>query len=276
MSLARHCLTAISVLIGCCDVGLAQAEEQAPSIASPIVEFGSPHKPVSFGSVTVAHVADKNFGMAFPRLLKHPDKAVLEKANAMLAEFHRKELDEYRSCADGDLGQKQSGPDAVAEYYFDVEYASPQLLSIAQHGTNHCGGAHYNQFVNAWSFDLRSMTMMGDEDIAALSKGLGQIFKLDSKDERIAFEKLWVDAWTKTVNKLGENPSDCGAPDEITGDETANFYFTRKGLAVLVNDGGYFDSAGCWGAGSTPAVVPWAKLKPFLKKGQTLLNAEIK
>jgi hypothetical protein len=240
------------------------------------IEFGVPHKPVTFGSVTVAYVADKIFGLAFPRLIKHPDKIVLEKVNAALTELHRDELKSYRGCKDDSLGQKQSGPDAVAEYYFNVEYASPLLLSISQHGTNHCGGAHFFQVFLVRTFDLGSMTRIGgDYDLDATPQGFGQIFKMDSKEERMAFENLWWNTWLKTAKATGEDTSQCIESEKVTGDLQANFYFTRQGLAVLENDNGYFDNMLCMGSGSTPAIIPWAKLKPFLKKGQSLLVTEI-
>jgi hypothetical protein len=271
MPLLRKCFKVLVMVVTAYSFsGLAMADDQE-------FKFGAPHKPMSFGSVTVAYVADKTFGMAYPRLIKHPDKAVMEKANAALAELHRKELVEYSGCADGDLGQKQTGPDAVAEYDFNVEYASPQLLSISQHGTNHCGGAHYSQFLRIETYDLRSMKMIGgDYDLDVKPEGFGQIFKMDSKDERLAFEKLWLSSWLKMAQKTGEDASSCVESDVPTGDLSANFFFTPEGLAVVNNDFGYFDDNSCAASGSTAAIIRWAALKPFLKTGQTLLTTEIK
>lgn len=74
----------------------------------------------------------------------------------------------------------------------------------------------------------------------------------------------------------GENLSDC-AGESDPGNMDGNFYFTHKGLAVLENDGGYFgDSLSCRASGSTPAIIPWKRLKPFLKLDQTLLRSEVK
>jgi hypothetical protein len=271
MSFVRRCFNLLAIVIAACSISeWAKADDQQ-------FTFGAPHKPVSFGSVTVAYVADKTFGMAFPRLVKHPDKTVMEKANAALAELHRKELLEYSSCADGELGQKQTGPDAVAEYYFNVEYASPQLLSISQHGVNHCGGAHYGQFLRIETYDLRSMKMLGgDYDLDVKPEGLGQIFKMDNKEERLAFENLWLGAWLKMARETGEDVSPCIESEVATGELGANFYFTPEGLAVVSNDFGYFDDPQCAASGSTPAIIPWVELKPFLKKDQTLLRTEIK
>jgi hypothetical protein len=241
------------------------------------IEFGKPHKPQSFGQVQIAYVADKVLGLAYPRLLAHPDKAKLEKTNAALTQQHRDELKDYRACKDNDMDVRQTGPDAVAEFYFNVEYASPQLLSIAQVGTNHCGGAHYNQFLLATTFDLGTTTMIGGNyETDATATGFGRIFKLDSKEDRIAFEKLWRAAWLKMIKTTGEDYSQCSESEEIDGEWKANFYFTRKGLAVLENDNGYFDDPQCGASASTPAIIPWSKLKPFLKKDQTLLRTEIK
>jgi hypothetical protein len=271
MSFVRKNFNLLAIAMAAClvpDVATAGDQE---------FTFGAPHKPVSFGSVTVAYVADKTFGMAYPRLIKHPDKAVLLKVNAALAELHRKDLLDYASCADGELGQKETGPDAVTEYYFNVEYASALLLSISQHGTNHCGGAHYSQFLRIETYDLRSMEMIGgDYDLDMKPEGFGQIFKMDSKQERLAFEKLWLGSWLKMARATEEDASSCIESEVATGELSANFYFTPKGLAVVSNDFGYFDDPHCAASGSTPAIIPWAKLKPFLKKDQTLLQTEIK
>jgi hypothetical protein len=271
MSFVRRCFNLLAIGIAACFIAdVAKAGDQE-------FTFGAPHKPVSFGSVIVAYVADKTFGMAYPRLIKHPDKTVMEKANAALAELHRNELMEYNNCADGELGEKQTGPDAVAEYYFNVEYASPQLLSISQHGTNHCGGAHYSLFFRIETFDLRSMKKIGgDYDLDVKPEGFGQIFKMDRKDDRLAFEKLWLSSWLKMARETGEDVSPCSESEVPTGELSANFYFTPDGLAVVENDFGYYDDISCRGSGSTPAIIPWAKLKPYLKEGQTLLSSEIK
>ena len=252
---------------------LGEGSEQV----SPTVQFGRPHKPERFGNVTVAYVADKEFGLAYPRLTEHPDKKAMERVNAALAQHHLEQLADYRACEDGPLGEKQQGPDAVAEYYFTVEYASPRVISISQHGGNHCGGAHYNQFFRVETYDLGTMAKIGgDLELDATPKGFGQIFKMDSKGDRIAFEKLWWTAWLKMAKKTGETLSECVETEALTGEIEANFYFTRKGLAVLNNDNGYFDTPPCLAIYSTPAIIPWKELKPFLKKGQTLLTNEIK
>jgi hypothetical protein len=277
MSLVRRLKFLLPAILTCLLSGVANTQEKVVTPDRQNVQFGAPHKPVSFGPVTVAYVADKTYGMAFPRLLKHPDKAVLEKVNAALTKLHLEELADYESCADGSLGEKQLGPDAVAEYYFEVEYASPQVLSFSQHGSNHCRGAHHNQVFWADTYDLASMTKIGgDLELDATPQGFGQIFKMDSKEERMNFEKLWWNAWLKMAKKTGEDVSECVDTENVTGDLKVNFFFTRQGLAVLNNDNGYFDTPPCLATYSTPAIIPWAKLKPFLKKGQTLVKTDIK
>lgn len=248
-----------------------------PSFADDGVVFGPPHKPATFGAITIAYVSDKAFGLTYPRIIKYPDKAQLEKINAALEKRHRDEVADYRACADGPLGEKQKGPDAVAEYYFNVEYASPRLLSISQHGTNHCGGAHYEQYLLVETYDLSTLAKVGgDYDADATPQGFGQIFKLDSKEERMAFEKFVARSWIAMSKATGEDAGSCAFSEEATGDFQVNLFFTKQGLGVLENDFGYFDTPECAASGSTPTIIPWKQLKPFLKKGQTLLVEEVR
>lgn len=239
--------------------------------------FGLPQKPVSFGAVSIAMVYDKVLGLGYPRLVKHPDKAVMEKANVALEEWHRQELVNYRSCADDEYDQKPRGTDAQAEYSFAVEYASPSLLSISQTGSNHCSGAHNRQVFLATTYDLNTMEIITDEEDKDVSpEGFGRIFKMDTKAQRIAFENLWWKAWLKMAKATGDNMAEC-APEIKPGTVEGNFYFTRKGLAVLENDhGDYGYPRNCMTSGSTPTIIPWKRLKPFLKQGQTLLRSEVK
>lgn len=235
-------------------------------------------QPKSFGTVTLALEKDSAFNVEMPVFTAMPDTAVMQKANALLRDYYRNSLMQYRDCVNG--RREEPEQPIEPEYAFEITYATPRVLTIEESGSIDCGGAHPNNYVNYLTFDLLNGKQIGgiyERDLKP--EGFGEVLKLASKDERIAFEKFALKRWEDAAKAAGDtgDESCSGAGfmrDEAEGEKEFSLAFDPKGLAVHRTD---FPSvaANCLSQDFNPTIIPWAELKPWLKPGQQLLKEEV-
>ena len=242
------------------------------------VKISGAAKPFSFGDVTLAFEKDSIFNLEMPIFAKHPDKTVMNRANALLRDYYRTSLMTYRECING-LPQEPGKP-FEPEYAFDATYASPQVVTLQESGSVFCGGAHPSNYVSYLTYDLLAGQQIGGKYQLDLSpQGFGTLLKLASKPERIAFEKFAIGRWMDAAKAAGEAGDDgCAGPsfmgDDQPGEKNFSLAFARSGLAVQRTDYPHVAS-NCLFQDYNPTIIPWADLKPWLRPGQKLLKSEL-
>jgi hypothetical protein len=236
-------------------------------------------KPVRFGEVELAFEKDSAFNLPMPVFTAFPDKAAMARANSLLREYYKGSLISNRDCVNG-LTSEPPKPYAP-EYNFEVIYASSRVVTISEGGSVFCGGAHPNNYVSYLSFDLVNGQQIGGRYQLDLSpQGFGTVLKLDTKDERIAFENFALARWQEAAKAGGETDEDgCGGVnfmgEQEPGEKEFSLLFNPKGLGVQRTD--YPSAAAnCLFQDYNPTVIPWADVKPFLRNDQTLLTTELK
>jgi hypothetical protein len=252
------------------------------------LHFSSVDSQKSFGPLRVAMVKDNVFGLAFPRVQKHPDGEKLDKINAMLEAEHRLAVASARQCQEYRPRQE---PDAIkhgkapsAENEFKVVYANPGLLSITETGSVFCGGAHPSNYTRSMNFDLVEVQRMFGRETDDVSssplaeKHLGRIFRLATTKDRENFNSFWWGLWMASAAKAKSDDPDCEAGfmnDRPMAERSADFHFTPKGLAVQRTDYAHAMSV-CLFQDYNPLVIPWKELKTWLKEGQAFVGDELK
>ncbi|MBL8790328.1 MAG: hypothetical protein JNM45_07505 [Rhizobiales bacterium] len=241
------------------------------------VSFSDDGPARTFGSVEVRWLKDSAYGLKFPVLGAFPDEARKDRANAKLMKAIRKSLGNYRDCKNG--VPENWEPENQQEIFFEVTYASPEVLSFTESGSVYCGGAHPANYALPVTYDLAQAAQMGGKanlDLAA--EGFGRVLKLGSKDERIAFERFALGRWKAGAEADKEMGADCGSgwiEDAPEGARDFSLSFTDKGLAVLRTDFPHVAS-NCLFTDFNPAIIPWPELLPWLRPGQTLLTTELR
>lgn len=231
----------------------------------------------SFGPIEVRWLKDSAYGITYPMLGAFPDAAGKEAANALLMKAIRKSLGDYRDCKNGVPLDWE--PENEVEMSFEINYASPTLLSFTESGSVFCGGAHPSNYATPSTYDLTVPARIGGTENLDLSpEGFGRILKLANKDERIAFEKFALGRWKAGADADKEMGPDCATgwiEDAPDGAKNFSLFFTDKGLAVFRTDYPHVASV-CLGTDFNPTIIPWTELRPWLKGGQTLLTTELK
>jgi hypothetical protein len=235
-------------------------------------------KPINFGDVSLAFEKDSVFNLPMPVFTKFPNADGMVKANAILRQYYKGSLIANRDCING-LNSEPPRP-YVPEYNFEVVYASSKVVTISEGGSVYCGGAHPNNYVSYLTFDLVKGQQIGGRYQLDLSPiGYGEILKLATKPERIAFEDFALSRWQEGAKAAGETSEDgCGGrgfmADQAPGGKEFSLAFFREGLAVQRTD--YPSAAAnCLFQDFNPAIIPWTDLKPWLRADQTLLTTEI-
>ena len=235
--------------------------------------------PKTFGKVKLAFEKDSAFNLEMPVFTAMPDKAVMERANAMLRDYYRTSLIQNRDCING-LREEPSSP-FEPEYGFEISYATPRVLSLLDSGSVDCGGAHPNNYAIYTTFDLVGGTRIGgDYDLDLSPQGFGTVLKLANKEERIAFEKFALGRWHDAAKAAGEEGDEsCAAPsfigEEAEGEKHFALTFTDKGLGIHRNDYPHVAS-NCLIQDFNPTIIPWTELKPWLRADQVVLTDEVK
>lgn len=242
------------------------------------VGFSAAGQAKRFGDVEVAMVKDSAFGIEFPMLTAHPDAAQMERGNAMLLKQHRATVSGYRDCKNG-VPLEWEPENGEPEMAYEIDYASPTVLSFTESGSVFCGGAHPNNYSTPMTYDLAGLVQMGGRYNLDLSpEGFGRVLKLANREERIAFERFALGLWQAAETKDTAMEGACktgfieDAPD---GEKMFSLSFTPRGLAVLRTDYPHVASV-CLSTDFNPTIIPWSDLKPWLKPGQTLLSSEIR
>jgi Deacetylase PdaC len=231
---------------------------------------------------------DVIFSLAYPRLLSHPDAALMVKINTLLENEHRAAVASARQCQEYLPGQRldeiKTGKATEAENKFEVVYVNPQLLSMTESGSIFCGGAHPSNFTRSMNFDLTTVERLferetNDSASSPLSeKNLGRIFKLNTQKDRENFNSFWWSLWLQAAAKATKDDPYCedgSMNDRPMAERSADFHFTPKGLAVRRTNYGHAMSV-CLFQNYNPLTIPWADLKHWLKRDQNLLLDEIK
>jgi hypothetical protein len=243
------------------------------------VQFTEGKSSPRFGGIDLRYETDGVFGLSYPVFERFPDAQRKDLANTMLRQRHRDAVMTYRDCKNSvPVEYRPKNPEP--EITYDVTYASPTLLSIEESGSLDCGGAHPANYVNPMTFDLVTQKQIGGGDqLDHSDQGFGAIFKLTTKDERIAFERIAWGAWMANAAKVKEDEAQCmtiGFENEKPeGEKEFSLSFTAKGLAVRRTDYPSVAAVCLW-QDYNPTIIPWAALKPMLKPGQTLLVDEVR
>ena len=237
------------------------------------VTFADHASAKTFGEVEVRFVKDSIFGIELPIIGAFPDAARKEDINAMLMKANRAKVSEYRDCKSS-VPQEWLGENDGAEMTYEINYASPTLLSITESGSINCGGAHPNNYTTPITYDLTTAERMGGSYNLDLSpQGFGRVLKLANKDERIAFERFALGRWSAAEAKDTFMEGACKTgfiEDAPEGEKMFSLSFDPRGLAVTRTDYPHVASV-CLGTDFNPTIVPWADLRPWLKPGQALL-----
>ncbi len=238
------------------------------------VTFADAGTAKTFGPVEVRFTKDSAFGVAYPVIGTFADATQREKINALLLKHHRRSVEQYRDCKNG-VPVKWEEASGEPEFSYSIGFASPTLLSITESGSVFCGGAHPANYIKPITYDLTQPALMGGDELLDLSpQGFGRMFKLATKDERIAFERFALGLWQQGAAKDTEMAGECntGWIDESPeGEKNFSLSFTVNGLAVQRNDFPHALSV-CQSTNFNPTLIPWADLKPWLKPGQSLLQ----
>lgn len=234
----------------------------------------------TFGAIEVRKLKDSAFGLEHPILGAFPDQQRKRALNAKLEEAFRAEISQYRDCKNGVPVDWEDEGGAGPDIIFEVDYASPTLLSFTATGSVFCGGAHPENYVTPISFDVTTADHIGGrsgENQSDLNEdAFGRILKLASKDERIAFERFALGRWKEAAAKDKVNAENCmsGWNDEKPeGEKDFSLSFKPTGLAIMRRD---YPSvaAACMFQDFNPTIIPWADLKPWIKPEQNLLTLD--
>ncbi len=199
-------------------------------------------------------------------------------ANRLLREYYKGSLIANRDCVNG-LNSEPPEP-YVPEYNFEVVYARPKVVTISEGGSVFCGGAHPNNYVPIFSFDLVNGQQIGGRYQLDLSpQGFGTILKLANKNERIAFENFAHGHWQEAAKAGGETDEDgCGGAN-FMGEQQAG---KRNSACCSIPKAWVFSAqitraaANCLLQDYNPTIIPWADIKPYLRNEQILLTTELK
>jgi hypothetical protein len=240
------------------------------------VTISSENSKTSFGDVELGNEKEMAFETVYPVLAAFPDATRKDAANTMLRDYFGKATINLRSCANGIPSSLRDGNDVESSIQVtrSVTFASASLLSIQESGSIYCGGAHPNNFDKRITFDLNTMTLIGGEGQDLTPDSFGRIMKLANKQERAAFERFALDRWKAGAEKDPEMAADCipgWIDDSPEGEKEFSLSFTKEGLAVQRTDYPHAISV-CLFQDFNPAIIPWADLKPFLRRDQTLLQ----
>lgn len=231
----------------------------------------------TFGPVEIRWSKDSAFNVAYPVIGNFPDGKQKAVINTMLLLKHMKSVLEYRNCLNG-VAFNWSDAETEPSFNFEITYASPTVLSYTVSGSVFCGGAHNNNFTNPQSFDLTAVAQIGGGDQQDLSpQGFGRILKLETREQRIAFERFALGRWKAEAARDIETAADCTAgwiDDAAEGEKDFDLLITEKGIGILRTDYPHVASA-CMFQSYNPTIIPWSDIKPFVRLDQNLLTKEI-
>ena len=184
-----------------------------------------PARAFDFGDIGIVFIQDSAFHISHPMLGRFPDEVRKQAVNAMLRSHHAAAVAQYRDCRNGIISeQRQESETPEPEFAYEVLYASPTLLSIAESGSVYCGGAHPSNYVTPKTFDLVTQRQIGGMNQNDLSpEGFGSFLKLQTKEERLAFERFAFGRWMDTARQFPES-SDCLEGFKTGAEEGERFF----------------------------------------------------
>jgi hypothetical protein len=237
------------------------------------VTFADAGTASTFADVEVRFVKDSAFGITYPVIGTFPDEQRKTQINDLLLQHHRRSVEQYRDCKNGEpAAWAQAKPEP--EFSYSIDFASPTLLSITESGSVFCGGAHPSNYTLPITYDLTVPTRIGGKELLDLSpEGFGRVLKLATKDERIAFERFALGLWKAAEAKDKEMEGACSSgwiDDSPQGEKNFSLSFTEKGLAVQRTDFPHAISV-CQFTAFNPTIIPWKDLRAWLKPGQTVI-----
>lgn len=201
----------------------------------------------------------------YPQLDKFPDQMCQELINRQLKDGKDPDELEKSMAADYQTLRESYQEDTATAYYYTrrwekyeisrIVYNGDFLLSIETYHYEYTGGAHPNSAFSLISFDLRTGRPLNLTDLLA-EKDLG-------KFNRIAEEIF------RKGRGLGPNDDLDSAGFWFVKGQFAlndNYLFTRAGVRFVFNP--YEITA--YAEGPIDVLVPYAKIKPLLKKDNPL------
>ena len=169
------------------------------------VNFTEAGTPTRFGEVALHMVKDSVFGTEYPVISKFPNAAGKVAINAMLMNDYRQSVVGTRNCKNG-LDPDVKDEPAGSDFAYSIDYASPRVLSITEAGSVFCGGAHPNNYAWPTTYDLLQRKQITSE---LSPDGFGQVLKLGTRDERIAFEHFALERWITAAEQDKEMGQEC-------------------------------------------------------------------
>ncbi len=216
------------------------------------------------GSATVAYRMwrDPRTQFSYPRLSRHPDKAVMARVNHLLEQRHWRMSHAALACKAS--AYTSDGPSAgtlgnYEEEVINVPWLSSAMMTVTESGSLDCGGAHPNNHFDPYTLDLlRGETLDWNrvfdayapnsrEPSTALKELVGQVQKtLAARDEAgLTEDRAKEGCWDLWPGYLALGASAPGA------------------LSLSVSGVGHASGV-CLG---TLAQVPFADLTAYLKPG---------
>jgi hypothetical protein len=198
------------------------------------------------GDVAYRLVRQTRTDVAYPRLSRHPDAAVMAKVNADLEKRHVSSAGYALSCSPSVC--------AGCEHHEDVRIAFSQtFLSLWISGNGLCGGPHPVDWADAVTYDLRTGSTVD----------LAKEFALTTP--RGSFRKAALPVFLKHLSggtpEWREQIADCYGGDAEDLDYRVLLSLADSGLRVATSLASHAEAA-C----TAEAVVPFGELERFRRK----------
>lgn len=251
------------------------------------------------GEIAYTLVRDDFYGNLLPRLTHAPAKVRIGAVNGLLENLHKTLVLRDRNCAQDlrtstamrDLARLKEvetptgAKGSFSQSGIEAVYATASAMTLFETRSQYCGGAHPDNSVAAYTFDLNAPRQIGgladgDDDLGP--SGVGGALDIADKTKREKFDAFWtarfkqalatrksIDATDDARNACNEDLTrqldDTGAAiDKIVYPLPAGLAFRATGfphvLSVCLTD-----------YPGNPLVIAWDELKPYAKPGQKLL-----
>jgi Sel1 repeat-containing protein len=198
------------------------------------------------GDVAYRLVRQTKADVAYPRLSRHPDAAVMARVNADLEKRHVSSAASALSCSPSVC----SG----CEHHEDVQVGfSPEFLSLWVSGNGLCGGPHPVDWADAVTYDLKTGATVDLAKEFVLTTPRGALGK--------AVVPVFLRHLPRNTPERREQIADCFGDDAEPGDYRVLLSLADTGLRVATSFALHQEAA-C----AAEAVIPFGELERFRKK----------
>jgi hypothetical protein len=227
------------------------------------LKLQSQSKPVGsivlHGDVAYQMHTDARTKFQYPRLARHPNPAVLKKANALLEQRHWRMSLAALDCASTIYTEQGPWVGSLGEYdneTVNVNFLSTAAITVSEGGSLYCGGAHPYNHYNTYTLDLiRGEELDWDRLLPAFSKseyGTNE----PSEKMRLLIEKLIENPRYRTL----EVHEDCS---EVLPEYMSLAFEPPNKISIDISDIGHAMSV-CLGP---QLQVPFSALQSIFKPG---------